>query len=85
MNFLIANSGWIGIILCQLVPWFQIYKIYKSKKSKDVSVATYVCLMAAVSFYLIHALDIKDLVFIIAQSLTLFSNAVALMLILKFK
>jgi uncharacterized protein with PQ loop repeat len=85
IDFLIRNSGWIGICLGQLVPWFQIIKIYKSKKSSDVSIGTYVFLVAALFFYLTHAIDIKDPAFITAQALALFSNGLALFLIIKYK
>jgi uncharacterized protein with PQ loop repeat len=72
-------------MFAQFVPWFQIYKTFKSKKSRDISIMTYIFLDIAVSFYLIHALDIKDLVFITAQCLALFSNVLALCLIIKHK
>ena len=85
MNWIINNSGWIGIAIGQCVPWFQIYKILKSKKSGDVSVWTYIFLDIALIFYLIHAIDISDLPFITAQSLALFSNCLALWLIIKHK
>ena len=85
INFLIENSGWIGIIFGQLVPWFQIYKILKTKRSGDVAVGTYVALDIALIFYLIHAIDISDPAFIAAQSLALFSNCLALFLILRYK
>ena len=80
VSWIIHNSGWIGICIGQLVPWFQIAQLYKSKKSKDVSTGTYVALITALSFYWIHAVDIRDPAFITAQSLALFSNSVALIL-----
>ncbi|MDD5013928.1 MAG: hypothetical protein PHW73_02355 [Atribacterota bacterium] len=85
MDFLITNAGWFGIFFAQFVPWFQIYKTFKSKKSGDISILTYVFLDIAVFFYLVHALAIQDLVFIVAQALALFSNILALCLILKHK
>jgi len=85
INFIIEHSGWIGIIFGQFVPWFQIHKIYKSKRSKDVSVWTYIFLDIALIFYLIHAIDISDPAFIVAQSLALFSNCLALFLIIKHR
>jgi len=85
IDFIVQQAGWIGIIFGQLVPWFQIHKILKSKKSGDVAVMTYVFLDLAIIFYLVHALDIGDPPFIVAQSLALFSNVLALILILKNK
>lgn len=85
MTWIINNSGWVGIAIGQLVPWLQIYKILKSKKSKDVSIWAYIFLDIAIAFYLIHALVIKDPPFIVAQSLALFANCLALWLIIKNK
>lgn len=85
INFIIQNSGWIGICFAQLVPWFQIHKIHTTKKSGDVAVGTYVALDIALIFYLTHAINIGDPPFIVAQALALFSNCLALILILKYK
>lgn len=85
INWIINQSGWIGIAIGQFVPWFQIYKILKSKKSGDVSVGAYIFLDIAIAFYLIHALMIKDPPFIVAQSLALFANCLALFFILKHR
>jgi uncharacterized protein with PQ loop repeat len=85
IDFLIEHSGWIGICFGQFVPWFQIYKVLKSKRSGDVAIGTYIFLDIALIFYLIHAIDISDLAFIVAQSLALFSNGLALWLIIKHK
>jgi uncharacterized protein with PQ loop repeat len=85
MNPLIEYSGWIGIVIGQCVPWFQIYKILKSKRSGDVATGTYIFLVVALLFYLTHAIDIHDPAFIVAQSLALFSNGFALFLIFKYK
>lgn len=83
MDTFIYYSGWVGIVIGQFVPWFQIIKIRKSRKAKDVSINAYIFLVAAIVFYLLHAIDIGDLVFIVAQCLALFSNALALFLIYK--
>lgn len=85
IHFIVHNAGWIGICIGQLVPWFQIVHIYKSKKSSDVSSGTYIALIIALSFYWIHAVDIKDPAFITAQTLALISNSIALFLIFKHK
>lgn len=85
IDFIVENSGWIGICFGQFVPWFQIYKIHKTKRSKDVAVGTYIALDLALIFYLIHAIDISDPAFVVAQSLALFSNVLALFLILKHR
>lgn len=85
IDLIVEYSGWIGIAIGQFVPWFQIYQIHKTKKSKDISTLAYIFLDFAILFYLIHAIDIGDLAFIVAQSLALFSNVLALFLIIRHK
>jgi uncharacterized protein with PQ loop repeat len=85
IDFIVQQAGWIGICFGQLVPWFQIHKVLKRKKSGDVAIGTYIFLDIAILFYLIHAIDISDPAFIVAQALALFSNCLALFLIIKYK
>ena len=75
--------GWIGVFLGLLVAPPQLYKIIKHKKTEGISLMTYVCLCGALVCYLLHAIEIKDSVFITAQSLNLITNSVILYLLVK--
>ena len=77
--------GWVGLGFGVLVPYPQLYRIIKTKKSNDVSTLTYIFLCLAMTGYLIHAIYIQAPVFITAQSLNLTTNTIILMILIKRK
>ena len=77
--------GWIGVALGLLVAPPQLWKILKTKGTKGISLWTYTFLVGALVFYLIHAILIKDAVFIVAQSVNLVTNSVILCLLVRRK
>ena len=77
--------GWIGVFFGIFVGPFQLWKILKSKKIDGISTPTYTALCLALLCYLIHAIQIKDAVFITAQSVNLLVNSVILYLLIKAK
>jgi uncharacterized protein with PQ loop repeat len=85
MDFLIVNSGWVGVILGVTVPWFQIMKSIRCKTSNGVSPWTYMVLVFALFFYTVHAININDFPFIASNAFGLISNLIALILIIKYK
>ena len=75
--------GWIGVALGLLVAPPQLWKILRTKETKGISLWTYTFLVGALVFYLIHAILIKDAVFITAQSINITTNSVILWLLIK--
>lgn len=79
------DPGWLGLALGIFVPLPQLRKIYKSRSVSDVSIGTYALLVMAIVMYLLHALLIKDSIFIIAQAINLITNSLVLILLIKGK
>ena len=77
--------GWMGVAFGLLVAPAQLYKILKSGGVgvKDISIWTYIFLVLAMVCYLIHAIIIKDAVFIVAQSVGLMVNSIILYLLIR--
>ena len=79
----VQYSGWLGLVLGLLVGPAQLLKILRTGEVKGISVATYTFLNLALVHYLIHAIDIKDAPFIVAQALNLLVNATILIYIVR--
>jgi len=77
--------GWIGVAFGLLVAPPQLWKILKTGKTSGISLCTYTFLVGALICYLVHALYIKDTVFITAQSVNLVTNSIILYLLVKRK
>jgi len=75
--------GWLGVGFGLLVAPPQLYKILKTGKTEGISLCTYVFLTLALLCYLVHAILIKDAVFITAQSINLVTNSVILYLLVR--
>lgn len=74
--------GWLGVVLGMLVPIPQIIKLFRTGKVRDISLGTYVLLILAMGCYLLHALAIRDVVFITAQAINIMLNSIVLVYIL---
>jgi uncharacterized protein with PQ loop repeat len=75
--------GWIGVVLGIFVAPLQLYKILKTKCVDGISIPTYIALCGALICYWYHAAEIRDPVFITAQSVNLIANAIILILLLR--
>jgi len=75
--------GYLGIAFGLLVAPPQLYKLWKSKSGKDISFHTYLFLCCALVCYLLHAIYIQSIVFIIAQSVNLLTNSIILVVLAK--
>jgi len=75
--------GWLGVGFGLLVAPPQLWKILKTGKTEGISLCTYAFLTLALICYLIHAICIKDAVFITAQSINLVTNSIILYLLVK--
>uniref|UniRef100_A0A6M3L456 PQ loop repeat protein n=1 Tax=viral metagenome TaxID=1070528 RepID=A0A6M3L456_9ZZZZ len=73
--------GWAGVALGLLVAPTQLWKILKTKQVNGISRATYTFLCLALVCYLIHAINIKDAVFITAQAINILANFTILVLL----
>ncbi len=75
--------GWLGVAFGFLVGPAQLWRILRTGKVEGISLMTYVFLCLALVCYLIHAICIKDMVFIVAQSVNLCVNTIILCRLLK--
>jgi len=75
--------GWLGVACGLLVAPPQLIKILKSKNTNGISLMTYTFLCLALVFYLIHAINIRDAVFITAQAVNITVNTTILILLFK--
>lgn len=75
--------GIAGIIFGLMVAPPQLIKIIRSGKTDGISLHTYVFLVCAMVCYLIHAVAIKDAVFVVAQSLNLITNSIILVYLVR--
>lgn len=76
--------GWLGLAIGVCVPIPQLIKLFH-KRGNSVSIGTYALLVGAMACYLIHAVQIKDLVFILAQSFNLVTNSIVLGILVRRK
>lgn len=77
--------GWIGVAFGLLVAPPQLWKILKTGETKGISLCTYAFLTCALMCYLIHAISIKDEVFITAQSINLVTNSIILWMLIRHR
>lgn len=75
--------GWLGVSFGLLVAPAQLWKILKTGKVNGISKMTYIFLCLALVCYLVHAINIRDAVFITAQSINIIVNFVVLVLLFK--
>ena len=78
-------AGWVGFSFGLFVAPPQLWRMIKTKKSRDVSLTTYVFLFIMMSGYLIHAIYIGAPVFIAAQIWGLLINGAILTILLRRK
>lgn len=79
------DPGWLGVLLLAFAPLPQLRRLFKTGQGKDVAIGTYVCVVAGVICYLIHAIIIKDTVFITSNAVNLALNSTILIMLLKRK
>jgi len=75
--------GWVGVALGLLVAPMQLWKILRTKQINGISKATYTFLCLALVCYLVHAINIKDAVFITAQAINITINFAILILLFR--
>ena len=75
--------GWLGVLFGLLVAPPQLIKIITTKQCLGISKLTYIALVFALLFYLLHAIYIESIVFIVSQSINLVSNSVILYLLVR--
>ena len=77
--------GWLGVAFGLLVAPPQLYKIIKTKTVNGISKLTYTFLCFALVCYLIHAINIRDAVFVTAQAVNIVINFTILVFLLRHK
>ena len=77
--------GWIASSITLLYKLPQIYKIVKSKSSKDLSIYSYILQSIGYVFYGIHGYIIKDDPILVMGSVALIQNLLCIFLHLKYR
>lgn len=78
----------IGMLaaVCTTISFFpQVYKIYKTKHARDLSLPMYSIFSAGVLLWLIYGIIINSLPVILANGVTLISAVYILVMIIKYK
>ena len=77
--------GWIGVICGLMVAPAQYIRICRTREVAAISYMTYCALVVCITCYLIHAIDIRDPIFITAQCLNLSVNARIWLILTEYK
>lgn len=77
--------GWFGLVMGLFVAPSQLIKTLRFKKVEGISFATYAFLIMAIFGYLLRAIGIGDVVFILSQSINLIFNIAVFTLMIKYK
>ncbi len=78
----------IGMLaaVCTTIAFLpQVYKIYRTKHTRDLSLPMYILFSAGVLFWLIYGIMIKSLPVILANGITFISCIYILAMIIKYK
>jgi MtN3 and saliva related transmembrane protein len=77
--------GWIASIITLIYKLPQIYKLYKRKTSKDISVLSLVIQSTGYIFYIIHSININDNPIMLMGSGALFQTLILILLWFFYK
>lgn len=76
--------GWLGVIIGIIVSVPQLVKSWREKSTDGLSIGTYQLLFLAVLCYLIRAIAIKEMIFIVSNAVNLVITAIVLYLFRKY-
>jgi len=76
--------GWIGVTIGIIVSFPQLIKSYREKSTKGVSERSYQLLFLTILCYLIRAIAIKELIFIVSNAVNLVITGMVLYLFKKY-
>jgi MtN3 and saliva related transmembrane protein len=83
-NILAFLASIAGIAMC-LANYPQVYKIYRTKSSKDISVLTYLILVSGSIIWLFYGISIKNFPLIITHSFGTFSALLVLIGLFRYR
>jgi MtN3 and saliva related transmembrane protein len=66
--------GFLGTILLPLIPIPQLFRIYRSKKTKDLSIIYILVQILANSIFVVYGALLEDLFIIIPNAILVFLN-----------
>jgi len=76
--------GWIGVAIGIMVSFPQLIKSYRDKSTQGVSRGTYRLLFLTMLCYLIRAIAIKEVIFIVSNAVNLVITGMVLYLFEKY-
>ncbi|PQJ79500.1 SemiSWEET family sugar transporter [Polaribacter porphyrae] len=77
--------GYLAAILTTISFLPQVFKIYKTKETKSISLSMYIVLTIGILLWLIYGIHLKSLPMILANSITLISLIYILLMKVKYK
>jgi len=77
--------GWMGVLFGLFVAPMQLMKIMRTKQVSGISMITYIFLDLAILCYFIHAIEIGDPPFMVANGLNLTVNVAISVLLWKYR
>lgn len=75
--------GFLGMLFIDLCYIPQIWKAYKTKSVKDISILFWLCLIIGLLLYLIYSILINKIVYLISNLTGLLFNIIMLILLYK--
>lgn len=81
--WLLVGISAASLTMCAFIP--QIVKVARTKSARDVSVVTILQLMAGVTLWIMYGVHLNDAVIIVANSVTLGSLMVLLVLYCRYR
>ena len=81
---MISVFGWLASSITLIYKLPQIYKLYKKKKSDDISFISLLIQSVGYIFYIMHGITIEDLPIIVMGSGALFQSIILIILYLLY-
>lgn len=85
MELSLSTAGSLGILVVIIGYLPQIFHLIKIKDSTGMSISSWLVWLVGTAMLLVHAIGIKDLVFIIVETIYLVAIVTILLLIFKYK
>lgn len=77
--------GFAGLVCSLIYRIPQIYKIFKTKSAKDISLWTVHVQNVSYIFYIVYGFMIKDIVYIVSSFVSVFQNIIIMILYFCFR
>lgn len=81
---IIILIGFIAGFLTTFAAWPQVVRIWRTRKTTDLSISTYLLLVTGIALWLVYAFLINDIPLLAANGIGLFFNVLILFFKIKY-